>query len=287
MNSDKRPVIQDITDTARWVACFRARETQRPDPLFVDPYADRLAGERGYEIAARLGDANRHLWAWVTRTYLFDQFLLRGIAEGADLVLNLAAGLDARPYRLPLPAKVRWVEVDLPRILSYKSEILRQETPHCQLERIALDLSDRQQRRDLFHRLDGEANRVLIMAEGLLLYFTRDEVGSLSTDLSHGQHFRNWIIDLTSAGQLLLMQRSYGKDLGASGAAFQFAPAEGPDFFVPLGWGVREARGILKVAAEFGRAPKELLALLPEPKRPFGAYPWTGVCLLQREPQST
>ena len=40
--------VRNISDTARWVAYFRARETQRPDALFRDPFAERLAGERGF-----------------------------------------------------------------------------------------------------------------------------------------------------------------------------------------------------------------------------------------------
>ena len=62
----------------------------------------------------------------MARTYLFDQFLSRAIQDGADLVVNLAAGLDARPYRMNLPSTLQWVEVDFPEIISYKEEILAQ-----------------------------------------------------------------------------------------------------------------------------------------------------------------
>jgi len=46
------PLIRNISDTARWVAVYRARETERADGLFRDPFARRLAGTRGEEIAA-------------------------------------------------------------------------------------------------------------------------------------------------------------------------------------------------------------------------------------------
>lgn len=38
-------VVRDISDTARWAAVFRARATERPDAIFRDPYAERLAGQ--------------------------------------------------------------------------------------------------------------------------------------------------------------------------------------------------------------------------------------------------
>jgi len=88
------PLIRNVSDTARWVAAFRAQETARANALFRDPMAARLAGERGAEIARRLG---RHPWAFVARTLVLDRLILRVIAEGADTVLNLAAGLTRGP----------------------------------------------------------------------------------------------------------------------------------------------------------------------------------------------
>jgi methyltransferase (TIGR00027 family) len=274
--------VRNISDTARWVAYFRARETQRPDALFRDPYAERLAGERGFEIANTLSQGNKHEWAWVARTYLFDEFLSREIQEGSDLVVNLAAGLDSRPYRMDLTPTLRWVEVDLQEIVSYKQEVLGSEKPKCQLERISLDLSNVAGRRALFAELDQRAQNITVVTEGLLIYFSAEEVASLAGDLAVGEHFRNWIIDLASPGQLKLMQRSTGKQLSEANAAFKFGPPEGANFFVPRGWKPTDVQGFLKTAARLGRAPQELLSLLPEPKGPLGNYPWTGVCLLKR-----
>jgi methyltransferase (TIGR00027 family) len=280
--NESNSTVRGISDTARWVAYFRARETQRPDALFRDPYAERLAGEHGFQIANTLPDANKHEWAWAARTYLFDQFLSRAIQEGADLVVNLAAGLDARPYRMNLPATLQWVEVDLPDIVSYKEEILKNEKPRCRLERISLDLSDLPARRKLFAELDARATKVVVASEGLLIYFTAEEVASLAKDLAAGKHFQSWIIDLASPGQLRLMQRTTGKQLSDAGAAFKFGPPEGAGFFAPYGWESKDVQGLLKTAAQFKRPPVELLSLLPEPKGNFGNYPWTGVCLLKK-----
>ena len=281
MNSGQS-LVRDVSDTARWVAYFRARESQRADALFRDPFAERLAGEHGLQIANTLADGDKHEWAWVARTYLFDQFIGRAILSGADLVLNLAAGLDARPYRMDLPESVRWVEVDFPEIVSYKNDILSNESPRCRLERVSMDLSDVPARRQLFADINERARRIVVVSEGLLIYFSPDHVASLARDLAAQDNFRTWMIDLASPGQLKLMQRTTGKDLSQAGAAFKFAPAEGANFFVPYGWEPKDVQGLLKTAAQFGRSPAELSGLLPEPKRIAGNYPWTGVCLLER-----
>jgi O-methyltransferase involved in polyketide biosynthesis len=48
---DREPLVRDISDTALWVAYYRAQETDRPDALFHDPFARALAGERGQKIS--------------------------------------------------------------------------------------------------------------------------------------------------------------------------------------------------------------------------------------------
>jgi len=274
--------VRDISDTARWVAYFRARETQRPDALFRDPYAERLAGQRGFQVANSLQDGTKQEWAWAARIYLFDRFVGAQVRAGAELIVNLAAGLDTRPYRLELPPTLQWVEVDLPQVISYKQEVLKREKPVCLLEQIPLDLTDVLSRRKLFQELNDRKKKVCVMTEGLLVYLTAEEVASLARDLARDLDAQNWLIDLCSPGQLKIMQRTYGKQLGEAGAALRFAPEEGPAFFLPHGWQPIELHGFLKTAASLNRAPAALLSLLPEPDRIQGNYPWTGICLLKK-----
>jgi len=277
-------VVRNISDTARWAAVFRARETRRADALFRDPYAERLAAKMGVDIANTLPEGNSHAWAWVARTYLFDQFITREIEQGADMVVNLAAGLDARPYRMALPASLQWIEVDLPEILAYKEGILANEKPACALERVRTDLSDGSARRALFANLDRRANRILVLTEGLLIYLSAEEVAALARDLAAASHFQRWIMDLGSPGLLRMMQRTTGKQLSKVGAPFKFGPAEGPAFFTPHGWEPLEVKGLLKTATQFKRPPffSRLLGRLPEQKGPAGNRPWSGVCLFKK-----
>jgi methyltransferase (TIGR00027 family) len=277
-------VVRNISDTARWAAVFRARETERPDPMFRDPYAQRLAGKLGVDIANTLPEGNKHAWAWVARTYLFDQFITQELQQGTDMVVNLAAGLDARPYRMKLPASFLWIEVDLPEILTYKEGILANEKPTCALERVRLDLSDGNARRALFAELDRRAKRILVLTEGLLIYLSAEEVAVLAKDLAAGAHFQRWILELGSPGLLRMMQRTAGKQLSEVGAPFKFAPAEGPAFFTPHGWEPMDVKSLLKTATQFKRPPffLRLLGRLPEQKKPAGNRPWSGVCLFKK-----
>jgi len=277
-------LIRNISDTALLAAVYRARESERPDALFHDPFARRLAGERGEQIAKSLAFSEKNAWSWFTRTYVFDQFIANCLAEGCDMVLNLAAGLDARPYRLALPASLKWIEVDLPEITDYKEEILRDEKPSCVLERVRLDLADVKGRRELFKRLATDAHKALIISEGLVLYLAKEEVGSLATDLAAQESFRYWLLDFASPALVRLMQKKMGKSFEAAAAPFKFAPAAGPEFFREFGWTPAELRSMFHTAGRLKRLPllMSFFYHLQKSEAFQSNRPWGGACLFER-----
>ncbi len=229
--------IEHISDTARWVAVYRAMESERPDALFHDPFARRLAGPQGEEIVRTMKRGRAAAWAMIVRTAVFDEIIRDTIATHAiDTVVNLAAGLDTRAWRMELPADLHWVDVDLPAILAYKADALRAETPRCRYEAVATDLTDDSARRALFARLGAESKRALVVTEGLLIYLTTEQVGALARDLQGQPSFASWLIDLANPWLLKYMTKSWGKAAEKGNAPFKFAPAEGTAFFEPFGW---------------------------------------------------
>jgi methyltransferase (TIGR00027 family) len=281
-------LIRNISDTARLAAVYRARETERPDALFRDPFARRLAGARGEEIARSLAFSEKNSWSWFTRTYLFDQAITNRINAGCDTIINLAAGLDARPYRMALPAHLKWVEVDLPEITDYKEELLRDENPVCALEQVRLDLSDVNARRDLFKRLAGRAGRALVISEGLVVYLSAEEAGLLASDLSQHTPFEHWLLDLASPALLRMMQKKMGAPFDQAGAPLKFAPAEGPEFFASFGWKPIDVRSIFHAAGRLKRLPLmfRLFYHLQKSEAFQAKRPWSGMCLLERRVSS-
>ena len=228
--------ISHISDTAHWVAVYRAMETERPDAIFRDPYARKLAGEQGQAIVDTMKRGRQAAWTMIVRTAVFDELIMSTIARGADTVINLAAGLDARPWRLELPSSLKWFDVDLPPMLEYKLNAIGNEQPRCRYEAIPTDLTDASARHALFSRLAGESSSALIVTEGLLAYLTPEQVGSLASDLHAQASFHWWLIDIVSPRLMQWIQRDWGKQLEQGNAPFRFAPANGTDFFKPHGW---------------------------------------------------
>src|SRR5215210_7737708 len=276
-----RKLIENVSDTARWVAFYRAMETERPDALFRDPWARKLAGERGAAIVRHIPRAEAMAWALIVRTQVFDELILRAVRrDGADLVLNLAAGFDTRPYRLPLPPSLRWVEVDLPELLEHKELELEGERPVCELERVRMDLADVEARRALFERAGRMGKRVLVVSEGLLLYLTPQQVGPLAADLHAPESFRWWVTDLLSPGLRRRLQRSWGEHLESASSPYRFAPEEGPAFFFPSGWEASEFRPVFDEARRLRREMPLAWLLAWIGRLGFGKG--AGVALLER-----
>jgi len=277
-----------VSDTARWVALYRAMESERPDALFHDPYARRLAGKRGEQVLAGMPKGKAFAWPMIVRTAVMDEIILRTIArDGVDTVLNLAAGLDTRPYRLRLPASLRWIEVDFPDVIAYKKEQLADERPISALERVGIDLTDKAARRALFARIGGAAKQVLVVSEGLLIYLAPEQVATLAADLATPPSFRWWLIDLGSPGLLKMIEKSWGPILAAGNAPFRFAPAEGTRFFEPHGWREAEFRSTWDESIRLKRTMRlawlwALIGRFMSRKRREEARRFSGIVLFER-----
>ncbi|MFE0138095.1 class I SAM-dependent methyltransferase [Streptomyces sp. NPDC059037] len=283
-----KSVIANVSDTARWVAEYRARESARPDALFSDPLAAGLAGERGRIIADEAKRSFGNGWFFIARTKLIDDLVARCVADGCDRVINLAAGLDTRPYRLDLPAELEWIEVDLAGIVEEKNRVLAHEKPRCKLTRVPVDLTDGEARRAFLKEAtqraeqgttQGQPGRTLVITEGLLLYLSESEVRGVMSDLKSSE-ITWWIADIISPAVVKLSDRASKKN----NAPVVFGPANGIGFFEEAGWTVERFASQLPAAAKWKRLSPfmRLLSLFPQPdpRQPRRA-PWSAVVRLR------
>jgi methyltransferase (TIGR00027 family) len=278
-----------ITDTARWVAFYRAMESQRPDALFSDPYARTLAGPRGEEIVNKMKSGRTYAWPMIVRTRVMDELIMESLThDGVDLVVNLAAGLDARPYRMDLSPQLTWVEVDFPQTIEYKTKILAAQTPRCRLERVGLDLADVAARRALFAQLNGKGQKTLVITEGLMTYLTPEQAGDLASDLAAQPNFASWMTDIVAPFIIRMMKRTWSKNLAATSAEFKFAPEDGAGFYARFGWRLRVYRAMVIDSHRYGREARSawlwrlLFPRAIKAERTRRTGPMTGVILLER-----
>jgi methyltransferase (TIGR00027 family) len=282
--------LKNISDTAFWVATYRAMESERPDALFKDPYAELLSGQHGRSIVQKLGKAAKDSWFLVARTCILDAWILKLIeAEKIDAVLNLAAGLDTRAYRLKLPSHLRWYDVDLPDILTYKESRLKDHHPTCGFEFVKQDLSDVSARKALFAKVNQSATKTLVISEGFLMYLNPTIAASLAEDLSQFPTFKFWLAEMLGPAQLKWIKIKWGEVLEKANAVMNFAPAEGADFFIPYGWKPLEFKPSLLEAIRIQRAPRifQILNLVRPclPKSLAERFTSAGIALLKNTHQ--
>jgi methyltransferase (TIGR00027 family) len=198
--------IEHVSDTALLVAAARALESKRPDGLICDPFAAQLAGNRGMALVKSVSIPQWMELGMGLRTRLLDELLARSLADGADSILSLGAGLDSRPWRLDLPPDLRWTEVDFPEMLDYKYAALGGIAPRCSLERRSGDLNNGSERRLIIASAASGACNPLLITEGLLMYLPAETVQALAAEARQAG-FRFWLMDSTS---LAIMRRAHG-----------------------------------------------------------------------------
>jgi len=192
--------ITHVSDTALMVAACRAHETALEDAYIRDPFAARLAGERGMAILNALPHANVLRFGLAIRTRFVDELLFEALAaatHSVKTVLSVGCGLDTRPWRLDLAPDLRWIEIDFADMLDYKDGIMSGEKPRCRRERLTIDLNDPAQRSAMYEAAGTDP--ALMITEGLLLYLPAATVEALAAEISRQSRVTHWISDITTS----------------------------------------------------------------------------------------
>jgi methyltransferase (TIGR00027 family) len=231
-DDDSWEITESVGATALGVAAARAADTESDNPLISDPYArvflDRVGDGvwnwyGGPELPAAVVEAEpdmplrmRALVSYfATRTRFFDTVFLDAANAGIRQAVILAAGLDARSWRLPWPDGTTVYELDQDRVLDFKSSTLQEHgaEPTCNRVAVAVDL--RQDWPTVLQQAGFDPSAPSVWSiEGLLMY-------------------------LPAAAQDLLFTRI--QDLAAPGSRLGVEGLE-PDFADPESRAVRRER---------------------------------------------
>lgn len=170
--------------TSQWTAAARAREGDRPDRLFYDPLAARLAGARGFHLLEQMARASGGNNSYLAiRTRFFDDFVSAATCSVRQCVV-LAAGMDARAFRLELPPSVTWYEVEREEVLAYKEQVLAQvgAKAKCCRRAVGADLNGAWLDRLSAAGFD-RALPALFLVEGLTPYLEPESVRALLSQI--------------------------------------------------------------------------------------------------------
>lgn len=224
--------------TAFWTASARAREGERPDRLFVDPWAAALAGPQGAAwIAQRPPDSTLPM---VLRTRFFDDFLQR-LAGQEDIrqIVLLAAGLDTRAFRLAWPAGTCLFELDQPAVLHHKQEILGAAGAQATCERHAVerDLTQPWESALVEAGFDPHSPSVWLL-EGFLFYLPPEAITRILDTVTRLAAAGSWVgFDIVNQAVLTSPYTKAWVDMQAQAGAPWIGTLEDPqEFLAQRGW---------------------------------------------------
>lgn len=172
--------MDPVAITGLLVAAQRAEESQRDDRLFSDPFAATLSGDTGRAVLQqyRAAAAGTMVPFIEVRTRWYDDAIARAVTAGIRQFVILAAGMDARSYRLAWPERTRVFEIDQPEVIAFKARMLSGAATRCTRVPIARNLLE-----DWPAELDAHGfDRQLAtgwLVEGLLSYLERTSIDAI------------------------------------------------------------------------------------------------------------
>ncbi|MCP9619601.1 class I SAM-dependent methyltransferase [Nocardia otitidiscaviarum] len=193
-DDDNWDITESVGATALGVAAMRAAESRRPDALFHDPYAEVLVTAVDSPVWQRMGrgdyeesvaEALTQLWSFVVaRTLYFDEYFRAAADAGIRQFVIVAAGLDARAYRLEYPAGTTVFEIDQPKVLEFKAKTLAAYDGELTVRRrtVAADLRQDWPKALRDSGFDPDLPTAWL-AEGLLRYLPADAQDRLLGDI--------------------------------------------------------------------------------------------------------
>ncbi|MBB4687617.1 SAM-dependent methyltransferase [Amycolatopsis jiangsuensis] len=250
--------LPPVGRTAVGVAALRALESGRPDRLFDDPYAGAFfhAGRALFEGRQRRDGSLGAVFAQqvAIRTRYYDEF----VADAGQVVI-LAAGLDARAFRLPWADGARLYELDLPEVLEFKDFVLNEQGARARCARTVVPVDLRADWANALLEAGFDRTRPTVwLAEGLLVYLSRDEAERLLIDVTAlsapGSRVSFEHRPEGAADGLLRRARAVGSevtDLWQGGLGPQ-----APEWLNDHGW-TPETVAVADLAARYGREPED------------------------------
>ncbi len=191
----------------------RAVETQREDSIIKDIRALDILSRIAYDFS-RFGKAWMSQVGVCIRTMLLDRAVREYLSNNPNaVVVNLGCGLDTRGERLSTERYALWYDLDLPEAIGLRRVFFRETARNRFIEKSFLDFS-------WMDEIAHTGTPVLIIAEGLLMYFSEDEVRNLFRGLADRFPGAEILFEMLSP---LLVGRSARHDaLGRTGGKAEF-----------------------------------------------------------------
>jgi methyltransferase (TIGR00027 family) len=275
---DTWDLAASVGATATMVAAARALASAHPDPLINDPFAAPLVRAVGIDFFTRMVDGEirptdtgengevelqTETDSLAVRTRFFDDFFTNAAAAGIGQGVILAAGLDARAYRLAWPPGTVVYEVDQPQVITFKTDTMAKlgATPTTERRTVSIDLREDWPTALRESGFD-DTKPAAWSAEGLLMYLpphAQDRLFDHVTELSASgsqlatEYHPDTGPTMAERGRAMNARwANLGCDLDLSGLFYEGERNNVAEYLGDRGWQVT-ARARRELFADYGR----------------------------------
>ena len=198
MNSELNILgLTGVSKTLLATLYLRSQETQRKNGIIKDDRAVEIVNKINYDFAEY--DSEFSQAAIAIRTRIIDRVVSNFISQYPDAtIINLGAGLCTRYFRIDNNS-INYYCVDLPRVQPVWDNLIGESERLHYLAYSALDFN---WMREVKATASG---KILIVAEGLLMYFTEVEVKQLFEAISDnfGLNIHNGLASQRAGSQIV------------------------------------------------------------------------------------
>lgn len=189
MNTKNTLQLNKIPETMLITLWAKSEELKRKNPLLVDYKAAEVIRQIDYDFNKFKG-ANFTQAGVCIRASLIDKEVQAFINKNPDaVVIQLGVGLDSRYERLGKPAVTHWFDLDLPESIALRKHFFEETDTYSLLEGSLFDLS-------WVNEVVKYNKPILIITEGVLMYYSREEIKSFFEELSKKIGVATFVFDM-------------------------------------------------------------------------------------------
>lgn len=200
---------------------LRARylETQTPNGIINDPKSVEMLERIDYDFSGENEVSKGSQVGISIRTEILDELTRRFLSDQQDaVVVNLGCGLDTRFHRLD-NASVRWFDLDVPEVIALRKHFFKETERHRFISKSAFEFS--------WMRQIPPHTPLLLIAEGLLMYFTASKVKLLLKTI--GENFPHAEMLLEAMSPFVVKRTAKHPDIKKFDATFKWGVKTGKE----------------------------------------------------------
>lgn len=213
------PKLEKVPETLLIPLRARYLETQKKGGIISDPKSCEIlngidydfSGEKEVSVGSQIGVA--------IRTEILDERVKDFLSRHPEsVVVNLGCGLDTRFHRLD-NGRVTWFDLDLPESIALRKRFFHETDRFKFISKSVLDFS-------WLDQIPSDCP-VLFVAEGLLMYFTEDEVKKILTKIRY--NFLNAEMVFEAMSPFIANRSKKHPDLKTYNASFKWGIKSGKE----------------------------------------------------------